>query len=158
MEIYVNDRQNYLTISPEDVQAIVSEVIAFEGFQYDEAAIHLVSTEEICDLHDQFFDDPSPTDCISFPIDDADDDLTGYRVMGDVFVCTETAINYSKTKRGDQDPYKETTLYIVHGLLHLMGYDDIDPDDRLEMRAAEKRHMRHLKTLSLLLQSTPHKE
>lgn len=150
MEVIVNNNQSSLNISQNAIQAVVEEVVAFEGYRYDEAAIHLVNTEEICELHNRYFNDPSSTDCISFPIDISEDDVTGYRVMGDVFVCTDTAIQYAASRKGD--PFKETTLYIVHGLLHLMGYDDMDVEERLKMRAAEKRHMRHLKALSLILQ------
>lgn len=147
MEILIDDRQSSLDIHASMVKKIVSEVVAYEGNHYDEVAIHFVSSQEISSLHAQFFDDPTPTDCISFPLNEPID--SPYRVMGDVFVCPEMAIKYAAAHRGD--PYKETTLYIVHGLLHLMGYDDIKFEDRRAMRAAEKRHMRHLKAELLIL-------
>lgn len=73
----------------------------------------------------------------------------GYRVLGDIFVCPQTAVDYAT--RRDGDPYWEMTLYVVHGLLHLMGYDDIEPKERRRMRAAERRQMKALTTLGLLL-------
>ena len=42
------------------------------------------------------------------------------------------------------NPYRETTLYIIHGLLHLLGYDDQDDESRLIMRAQEKSAMLYL--------------
>ncbi len=120
-----------------------------EGRQYDEVAIHLVDTLTICDLHAQYFNDPSTTDCISFPVDD--DSSMSYRAMGDVFICPETAIAYAQQHQ--LDVYRETTLYIVHGLLHLMGYDDIEKADEQMMRGAELRHMNALLEQGLVLRA-----
>lgn len=122
-------------------------VLAAEGQRCDEVTINFVDTPTICELHKQFFDDPSVTDCISFPIDDMEE--TGYRVLGEVFVCPKTALDYAKAHKGD--PYGELTLYIVHGLLHLMGYDDIAPPDIEEMRAAELRHLNNLRAKGIVL-------
>lgn len=147
MNIYIFNGQKGLSIPKPKVKKIVKAVVSYEAKNYDEVAIHFISTEEICKLHEQFFQDPSPTDCISFPMDL--DDQDGYRVLGEVFICPQTAIDYATKHR--TNPHAETTLYIVHGLLHLMGYDDIDKKDRTKMRSAEKRHMRHLQELNLVL-------
>lgn len=128
------------------VEKLVRAVVSSEGQRCDEVSIQFVDTPTICQLHADFFADPSPTDCISFPIDDP---ASAYRVLGEVFVCPATAIEYAQTHQGD--PYMETSLYIVHGLLHLMGYDDISPEDEAAMRAAEQRHMKALTEQHLLL-------
>lgn len=91
----------------------------------------------MCDLHQQFFNDPSPTDCISFPIDD--------KILGDIFVCPKTAIDYAA--RIKKDPYPETALYIIHGILHLLGFDDLEAPKRRIMRKKEKQCMAHSKAL-----------
>lgn len=115
--------------------------------RWDEVSIHFVTNRKLCKLHEEFFNDPSPTDCISFPIDG--DGKSDYRVLGEVFVCPKTAIEYAKKKQ--KDPYAETTLYVVHGLLHLLGYDDIHPKDRALMRRKERECMEHLRQEDLLL-------
>lgn len=147
MDVCVINQQETLLLRPSVVEALASAVIEFEGIRCDEVSIHFVDVAEISDLHSQFFNDPSPTDCISFPMDEEDEG--GYRVLGDVFVCPEVAFDYAK--QNNHDPLREITLYIVHGLLHLMGYDDIQDIDISEMRAAEQRHMDHLKALGLWL-------
>ncbi len=149
MDVHVFDDQKSLKLPHAVVQAIASQVVSEEGHQYDEVSIHFVDTKNISELHKQFFDDPTPTDCISFPMDDADS--VGYRVLGEVFVCPEVAIEYSEEH--GHDPYEETTLYIVHGLLHLLGYDDIEEKDVAKMRAAEQRHLASLKKRGLILQN-----
>ncbi len=87
-----------------------------EGKSYDEVSQHFVTTQEICSLHEEYFEDPSPTDVFPFLLIMR---MKGYKVLGDVFICPETAIEYVTENGGD--PYEEMTLYIVHGLLHLMG-------------------------------------
>ena len=104
-------------------------------------------------MHKDFFPDDSPTDCITHPIDDAADFDPIYLdpiYLGDVFVCPKTAICFS-AKKGI-DPYKEVTLYILHGLLHLIGYDDVDPLERKKMKKAEKNYMNLLDKQGLILQ------
>lgn len=99
-----------------------------------EVSIYFVTKEAIGQIHRQFFQDPSPTDCISFP-------LSGDH-LGEILVCPAMAIQYAKKRK--LDPYKEASLYIVHGLLHLLGYDDLEEKTRRTMRKKEKSCIRHL--------------
>lgn len=147
MNILITDEQSDLLIARSAIEKIVEAVLTAEGQKCDEVSIRFVDTPMICELHKQFFDDPSVTDCISFPIDDMEE--TGYRVLGEVFVCPKTALDYAKANK--TDPYGELTLYVVHGLLHLMGYDDIALPDIEEMRAAEQRHLNNLRAKGIVL-------
>lgn len=140
IEVVVINRQEDLPVDTLSVEEVVQKFLAREGVQADELSVMLVSEEEICQLHADYFDDPTPTDCITFPIDEEEEE--GYRLLGDLFICPMTAIKYVEENGGD--PYTELTLYLVHGLLHLLGYDDIEPADREKMRAAEARHMEAL--------------
>lgn len=150
MKISVNNTQNSLQISTQAVKTIVKSVIAGEGQNCDEVSIYFVSTEEICQLHKDFFDDPTPTDCISFPLDEEDvDNQIDYRILGDVFVCPQTALEYAEAN--GTDPYDETALYVIHGLLHLMGYDDLEENKVVLMREAEDRHLKKIKEMKCSL-------
>lgn len=148
MIVNLYDNQSALKLPARLVKKLVKTVIANENQRCNEINVYFVDTATICQLHEQFFDDPSPTDCISFPIDiDAEeDDLS--RLLGEVFVCPETALAYTQQHHGN--PFIETALYLIHGLLHLMGYDDINEKDRALMREAEKRHMLLLESLFAL--------
>jgi probable rRNA maturation factor len=149
MIVDIDDRQTSLPISHQTLEELVKSVISYEGEDYDEVGIHFVETDEICRMHAQYFQDPSPTDCISFPLDNTESLNGEFRMLGDVFVCPQTAVEYAEAHQ--KNPYEEVTLYVIHGLLHLMGYDDIEDSDRAKMREAERRHMRHLKRLNLWL-------
>lgn len=120
---------------------MVSSTLDYLDCQCDEVSIYLVSTKAICKLHEEFFQDPSTTDCISFPLDK--------KHLGEIFVCPATAVAYAKKKK--LNPYRETALYIVHGLLHLLGYDDLRAKDKRTMRKKEKSCMAHLNGLGVFL-------
>jgi probable rRNA maturation factor len=153
MKVLVFDQQYDLPIAQGSVKPVVKHVLAAEKRHTDEVAVYFVTTEEISRLHKEFFNDPSPTDCISFPLDQ--DHAIGFHILGEIFVCPKTAIEYV-LKAGEEineECYRETTLYLVHGLLHLIGYDDIEDDERKKMRAAEQRLMEPLIRQKLLLKS-----
>jgi probable rRNA maturation factor len=150
VDVIIFNEQSILPLDVDSIREVAREVVAFEKQRADEVSVHLVDAEAISQVHCDFFDDPSPTDCISFPIDPPGEP---HRVLGEVFVCPEVAIGYA-TENG-LDALSETQLYLVHGLLHLMGYDDISDEDREKMRAAEKRHTDHLKSAAIALRRAP---
>lgn len=149
MIVYTANLQADLRLDEAQVEPLVQQVITLEAYPCEEASIQFVDTKQITTLHGRYFGDPTPTDCISFPMDIEEDEQNAHKVLGDVVVCPQTAIEYAQAHQGDA--YEETTLYLVHGLLHLMGYDDIEETDIKKMRAAEKRHMENLKKLGLFL-------
>ncbi|NNM43844.1 MAG: rRNA maturation RNase YbeY [Chlamydiae bacterium] len=148
MKIFVKNKQKSLSLQTASVKAITRFVLEeIYSVTCDQVSIHFVSTKTMQKLHEDFFDDPSETDCISFPIDSPWDQKSPCSVLGEIFVCPNTAIKYTDLHGGD--PLEETTLYIVHGLLHLLGYDDIDPKDRKEMRKQEKKCLSLVKSQGL---------
>ncbi|MDE3046345.1 MAG: rRNA maturation RNase YbeY [Verrucomicrobiota bacterium] len=135
MNIHIFNNQKDLSLSKPAVRRLVQTVLQAEKASHTEVSIYFVTTRKITELHDEFFDDPTPTDCISFPLGDEH--------LGEVFVCPATATAYAKKKK--LNPYDETALYIVHGLLHCLGYDDLESKDRRIMRKKEKTCMALLK-------------
>ncbi len=112
-----------------------------------ELIIHFVTEKKICEIHKKFFNDPTPTDCITFPIDS--------HTLGEVFICPKTAKIYAKEHR--IHPQEELHRYIIHCLLHLIGYDDIQPQERAKMRRKENACLKKL-TESQLLNSSAWKK
>lgn len=146
MDVFIDNKQSALTLSTSDVEALAQEIVAFEGHSFNEVTIHFVDIEEISELHNKFFQDPTPTDCISLPMDSPNE--PGYKVLGEIFVCPKIAIEYGDENGGDA--YMEVSLYIVHGLLHLMGYKD-DFDNVVTMQQAEQKHLQNLESKGLIL-------
>lgn len=147
MQVLVFNRQKRFPINHDSVVSLARQVVSAEGQKYDEVSINFVGTQRICTLHAAYFDDPSPTDCISFPMDEIT--TPGYRILGELFVCPAAALQF--TKISTPQFYAEISLYVTHALLHLMGYDDIKEEDRMQMREKETFHMEKLKTHNLLI-------
>lgn len=146
MIVDVDDNQEDLQLDIASVAPLAEAVLELEGARANELSVQFVDAVACSEIHARHFNDPSITDCMSFPMDPPDSE---YRVLGDVVVCPHVAIDYCAEHGGD--PREETSLYLVHGILHLLGYNDIGEDDRAAMRAAEERHMDNLRHNQLML-------
>ncbi len=82
-------------------------------------------------LHADFLDDPTTTDVITFEGD------ASFGSAGEICVSADTAAAYAR--QHGRDFSAELTLYVIHGWLHLAGYDDLQPAKKRRMRAAEAR-------------------
>ncbi len=147
MNLQIFDEQEDLSIDPTSILPVVESVLHLEDLHTDELAIYFVSEPAICSLHERYFQDPSSTDCISFPMDGRDE--VKPHTLGEIFISPKAAIEF--TKSSNHPPYREVTLYVVHGLLHLLGYDDIEEEDEKKMRKAEKMHMDALLANNLII-------
>ena len=156
MKCYIHNSQKELSITPikQKIVQIAASVVALERNKtsYNKVNLYFVSDAKMRKIHNEFFNDPSSTDCISFPLDDPEDPLSelslGGKILGEIFVCPKTAIEYAAKHK--KNPYDELALYIVHGLLHLLGYDDIAKDERKKMRKAEKKHLQILTSKGII--------
>jgi probable rRNA maturation factor len=79
-----------------------------------EVNIYLVTSAKIAKVHDEFFNDPTSTDVITFPLGNT----------GDILACPEVA--NKQRKDFGTDLHTEVLTYGIHGLLHLCGYDDLN--------------------------------
>lgn len=111
---------------------------ALAGARITDAAltILLVADAEAAELHGQHFADPTTTDVMTFP-DGSDDPASGRRLLGDLAVCVDVAEREARTR--GRPLADELTLYCLHGLLHLIGYDDITPAKQQRMWKAQRR-------------------
>lgn len=98
-----------------------------------ELSLVFLTDAALARLHADFMDDPTPTDVITF----AGDAAAG--LAGEICVSVDRAARVAREQRSDFAT--ELTLYLVHGWLHLAGYDDLRPNRKRRMRAAERRAM-----------------
>jgi probable rRNA maturation factor len=105
-----------------------------------ELSLAFLTDAKLAKLHADFLDDPTTTDVITF------DGQPLLGVAGEICVSADTAAAYSKANARDFS--EELTLYVVHGWLHLAGYDDLQPAKKRKMRAAEARAMKLLHAAS----------
>ncbi|OGN59205.1 MAG: rRNA maturation RNase YbeY [Chlamydiae bacterium RIFCSPHIGHO2_12_FULL_27_8] len=143
MKITIINKQSSLKIFKTDISNKVKKILQKENILTDEVIINFVDTSEIIRLHKVFFNDPSSTDCISFPIDSYNEAKIGYSILGEVFICTDTAIEYAQENNISVND--ELMLYLVHCILHLIGYDDKEKEDIEKMRKKEKEILNFLR-------------
>lgn len=143
------DNQAFLKISPESIQLLVEKFLAFKQISTDEVILYFIDKKTISSLHEDYFRDPNPTDCISFPMDRPGEDSVGYHILGEVFICPEVAFEYAE--KHNLSVYDELSMYVIHGLLHLLGYDDLSPSEEKIMREEEKRCMKILRQQDALI-------
>lgn len=107
-----------------------------------EATITLVDEPTMADLHVRWMDLDGPTDVMSFPMDELtpgsgrpDAQPFGPAMLGDIILCPTYA--RKQADMAEHDVAHELALLIVHGVLHLLGYDHVAPDDEREMYALQ---------------------
>jgi len=81
----------------------------------------------------RYMDEPGPTDVLSFPLDDVDEH--GVRLLGDVVIAPAVA-----GRNNPADPPAELRLLLVHGILHLLGYDHERDAEKAMMWARQERY------------------
>lgn len=150
MKINIYNYQKKLTLSRRSLQKIIKELLNNEGLSCSELSLYFVDEKAIKKLHKKYFNDSSTTDCISFPID-SPSEKSQYSILGEIFICTDIAIKYAKDH--NLNPLDETALYIIHGFLHLIGYDDISEKDKTIMRKKEKSCMNLIRAKKLGISS-----
>ena len=107
-----------------------------------ELSVTFLTDPALARLHADYLDDPTTTDVITFE----GDEPLGH--AGDVCVSVDTALAYAK--KHDLPFAEELLRYVIHGWLHLAGYDDLEPRKKRRMRAAEERALKLLRAAGLL--------
>jgi probable rRNA maturation factor len=136
--ILISDRQES-TLDLDRLIRLASDTLMREGLTRVELSVSFVDEDEIADLHERYLHEPGPTDVLSFPLD-PDDVERGerggdVRVLGDVVIAPAVAASNNPS-----DPEAEVRLLLVHGILHLLGYDHEEEDERAEMWARQERY------------------
>ena len=132
-----------LRIKRREIERAITELDAqasrfLGGCPAGELSLVFMSDPALAQIHADFLDDPSETDVITFEGDPA------LSTAGEVCVSADRAAHYADSH--ERDFSEELTLYLVHGWLHLAGYDDLEPAKKRRMRAAEARAMKILST------------
>lgn len=126
-----------------------ADVIAQATWLFGELNLHpattltvlLVDEDRMSALHEQWMDEPGPTDVLSFPMDamtaGTPDRPSGPGELGDIVICPEfaarQAIAAGHTSR------RELQLLLTHGVLHLLGHDHAQPQEHAVMFALQDR-------------------
>lgn len=135
MSIEISDQQRCLAVDHDWLRGVVTQVLREEGISTAELSVALVDDAAIHEVNRSYLGHDYPTDVISFVLSDTDDGS----LDGELVVSVETAVR--EAPRHEWAASDEVLLYVVHGLLHLCGYDDLTDEARPRMRARERDYL-----------------
>jgi probable rRNA maturation factor len=139
MEISIDNRSGQL-LPLERVEELAAFVLESAGLpQVTELALSFVDRDEITSLNTKYRAKPEPTDVLSFELDDPSDfsayDGTEELLIGDVIINPDVAREHAV--RDGLSLEEQLWVLVIHGILHLVGYDHIKDDQAKLMEAAE---------------------
>ena len=123
-----------IPLNTERLHTIIDDACKQDELENVQLNVLIVNDEESARLHGDHFNDPTTTDVMTFP-DGSPDPESERTHLGDLAVCIDVATREAEKRSATVDD--ELTLYIVHGFLHILGYDDQTPEDRAEMWQAQ---------------------
>lgn len=118
-------------------------LVELARFALDKLRIHpqadlsivLVDEETMAEYHERFMDLPGPTDVMSFPMDElrepAEDEEPPLGLLGDIVLCPQ--VTARQAADNGRSANGEAEYLLIHGLLHLLGHDHAEPDEKAVM-------------------------
>ena len=129
MATEISNRQDALECPRAAIRKTVAAALRGEG-RRAELSVALVGDREMAELNERYLHHAGPTDVLAFPYE-----TEGESVRGEIVVNAERAAAEAQGRRHSAEA--ELMLYVVHGLLHLLGCDDAEPGERRTMRRRE---------------------
>lgn len=145
-DVEIDDSQKTLKVNHGRVRDIVRSVLAAERCVSATISVAIVDNATIHDLNARYLQHDYPTDVLSFLLESELDPASlpipkgarrgcGKRIEGEIVISADMAKQTAAKYRWS--PLDELTLYLVHGLLHLCGYDDLTAKEQTLMRQRE---------------------
>ena len=137
MTLTITNRQRTRKIKLRALREIATVLLAELAGPEATLEINLVSPAQMAKVNQSFLQHEGPTDVITF---DYRGDRPGAPLHGELFICPAVAV--TQAAEFGTDWRSELVRYLIHGLLHLLGYDDLEPAARGKMKRAEGRWLR----------------
>ena len=160
-EIDISDDQNSVQVDIKQLTQAIAHALQVEKVASAVISVSIVDNSAIHKINREHLQHDYPTDVISFQLDFAiedddeyedddnedrnDDQLVGLHselraqgamIEGEIIASAQMAAEMASS--GQWTAMNELTLYVIHGLLHICGYDDLSPDEKRIMRARER--------------------
>lgn len=126
-------------VNENEIKEYVEKVLTKE--YESEAPVYMsllfTGNDEIQVINREYRDKDQPTDVISFAYHETEDfDIGPYDTLGDIVISLERVVEQAKEYNHSEK--RELYYVLTHGILHLLGYDHIEEEDKIEMRAKEE--------------------
>ncbi|HLJ09655.1 MAG TPA: rRNA maturation RNase YbeY [Planctomycetaceae bacterium] len=143
--ISVANRQRALRIGGAGIKRLARSVLAREQVASAQLSVAIVDDRQIHAVNRRYLQHDFPTDVISFLFEERGEPNgrirrgAGKKLDGEIIISAETALRNARDHETSWQ--QELALYLVHGLLHLCGYDDTTPREKRLMRRREAEAM-----------------
>ena len=154
-QILISNEQTAVVVTEDELIRVATLTLQSEGVVQAEISVALVDDPAIHRLNRDYLQHDYPTDVISFLLDSGTADPRGVThsavegrrgfgkwLAGDVMLSGDTAVR--EAQEYGWEPKSEVCLYLIHGLLHLCGYDDLTDEEQSIMRSRERDLLREL--------------
>jgi probable rRNA maturation factor len=142
MEIYLNNKQDKISLDIDYWENFVCQIGSRLKFEPNtEISITFVNNREIRKFNKKYRKIDKPTDVLSFPFDNSFN--LPVKVLGDVIISTEKA--ELQAEEYGHSLNREIAFLMVHGILHLLGYDHETPEQEKEMFSLQKELLHGIK-------------
>jgi probable rRNA maturation factor len=142
-EIYCKNLNPKRRVSIAKITKAAEAVLVDRGKQNVELNIVVVSNQKIRAINRQFLKKDNVTDVIAFGNDGAGGGFLDKDFLGDIAISSDRAYKNAKLYGVSFD--EEVMLYVIHGILHLTGYDDMTEKKRARMKIKEKELLEKIK-------------
>ncbi len=132
--IDIANRQTLLPVDETPIRQAVEAVLAGDAVGRATISVAVVDDATIGKLNEKFLRHEGPTDVLSFVLEQGEGFLDG-----EVVVSAETALRTAP--RFGWSAAEELLLYVIHGTLHLAGYDDATPEQQAAMHDRETKYL-----------------
>src|SRR5438270_13546638 len=136
--ISIASPQESVPIDRGRMREVVRAVLAGEGVADAEISLAFVDNATIHALNKRYLQHDEPTDVLSFPLSEPN----SRRLAGELVIGAEVARAQAESRGHPVEA--ELALYVIHGLLHLCGYDDEAPANAVAMRRRERQYLQQL--------------
>jgi probable rRNA maturation factor len=137
-KIAIASPQEIVEIDRRRMREIARAVLEGEGHADADISLAFVDNATIHQLNKRYLHHDEPTDVLSFPLSES----AAKRLAGELVIGAEVAKAQAESRGHAVDV--ELALYVIHGLLHLCGYDDKTPLHAAAMRDRERHYLRTL--------------
>ncbi|MBI3606444.1 MAG: rRNA maturation RNase YbeY [Nitrospirae bacterium] len=144
IRVAISNRQRILIVNIPHLRRRARQVLLEMGFVKGDLSLAFVNDGDMRVLNATYRSIDRPTDVLAFAMSEGPFTDINPGILGDVVISTETALR--QARRAGRDPDDEIDALLVHGVLHLIGYDhERSRSDARVMRAQERRlrHMLH---------------
>ena len=131
---FFNEDIDYTPPTPHALKTWIQQVVSLEQYQLGDLNYIFCSDPYLLEINRKYLDHDYHTDIITFDLSENDD-----QIAGDIFISVDRIRENAQSFQVEE--HQELQRVMVHGVLHLMGYDDKDADQKLEMRKKEEDYL-----------------